>query len=130
RDAPAGAVTPMHEIAEPVVRDPVVERLDAERLRRRLRRRGAELAPAQLRLDRARRRHRGRADRARDDAFANRLGDSRDPVHRVRASWRSDCNSVAPRRSSRWSPTRIAFAIAVRAGFTALDDGKKLVSTT
>ena len=36
----------------------------------------------------------------------------------------------APSRSSRWSPTRSAFAIAVSAGFTALDDGKKLVSTT
>ena len=36
----------------------------------------------------------------------------------------------APSRSSRWSPTRSALAIAVSAGFTALDDGKKLVSTT
>ena len=33
-------------------------------------------------------------------------------------------------RSSRWSPTRIAFAIAVSAGFTAPIDGKTLVSTT
>src|SRR4051812_3844160 len=36
----------------------------------------------------------------------------------------------APSRSSRWSPTRSALAIAVSAGFTALDEGKKLVSTT
>ena len=33
-------------------------------------------------------------------------------------------------RSSRCSPTRMAFAIAVRAGFTAPMLGKKLVSTT
>src|SRR5215470_10417783 len=36
----------------------------------------------------------------------------------------------APSRSSRWSPTRSALAIAVSAGFTALLEGKKLVSTT
>jgi hypothetical protein len=36
----------------------------------------------------------------------------------------------APMRSSRWSPTRIAFAIAVSAGLTAPILGKKLVSTT
>ena len=35
-----------------------------------------------------------------------------------------------PSRPSRWSPTRNAFAIAVRAGFTAPMLGKKLVSTT
>ena len=36
----------------------------------------------------------------------------------------------APRRSSRWSPTRNEFAIAVRAGLTAPMLGKTLVSTT
>ena len=36
----------------------------------------------------------------------------------------------APSRSSRWSPTRSALAIAVSAGFTAPMLGKKLVSTT
>jgi hypothetical protein len=36
----------------------------------------------------------------------------------------------APMRSSRWSPTRSEFAIAVRAGFTAPMLGKTLVSTT
>jgi hypothetical protein len=35
-----------------------------------------------------------------------------------------------PSRSSRWSPTRMALAIAARAGLTALMLGKKLVSTT
>ena len=35
-----------------------------------------------------------------------------------------------PSRASRWSPTRMALAIAVRAGLTALMLGKKLVSTT
>ena len=39
-------------------------------------------------------------------------------------------SAYAPRRSSRWSPTRIAFAIAVSAGLTAPMLGKKLVSTT
>src|SRR6185312_6606537 len=38
--------------------------------------------------------------------------------------------TVAPIRSSRWSPTRTALAIAVSAGFTAPMLGKKLVSTT
>jgi hypothetical protein len=33
-------------------------------------------------------------------------------------------------RLSRWSPTRMALAMAVRAGFTAPMLGKKLVSTT
>ncbi|MEV6905123.1 DUF389 domain-containing protein [Amycolatopsis sp. NPDC051372] len=33
-------------------------------------------------------------------------------------------------RSRMWSPTRMAFAIVVSAGFTALMLGKKLVSTT
>src|SRR4030095_6827282 len=43
--------------------------------------------------------------------------------------WRS--GSVdAPSLSAMWSPTRIAFAIAVSAGFTAPMLGKKLVSTT
>ena len=36
----------------------------------------------------------------------------------------------ADKRSSRWSPTRSALAIAVSAGFTAPMLGKKLVSTT
>ena len=36
----------------------------------------------------------------------------------------------APRRSSRWSPTRSEFAIAVSAGFTAPMLGNTLVSTT
>src|SRR5271157_1400511 len=35
-----------------------------------------------------------------------------------------------PIRLSRWSPTRIALAMAVSAGFTAPMLGKKLVSTT
>ena len=35
-----------------------------------------------------------------------------------------------PSRSRRWSPTRSAFAMMVRAGFTAELEGKKLPSTT
>ena len=38
--------------------------------------------------------------------------------------------AAAPSRSSRWSPTRSEFAIAVRAGLTAPMLGKTLVSTT
>lgn len=34
------------------------------------------------------------------------------------------------RRSKRWSPTRKALAMIVKAGFTALLEGKKLPSTT
>ena len=49
-----------------------------------------------------------------------------------RSSWSapSERRVYAPRRSSRWSPTRSAFAIAVSAGLTAPMLGKKLVSTT
>ncbi len=39
-------------------------------------------------------------------------------------------SAAQPSRCSRWSPTRTALAIAVRAGLTALMLGKKLVSTT
>src|SRR5205823_5453053 len=38
--------------------------------------------------------------------------------------------AAAPSRSSRWSPTRSEFAIAVKAGLTAPMLGKTLVSTT
>src|SRR5450759_848973 len=37
---------------------------------------------------------------------------------------------LAPSRSSKWSPTRNAFAMMVRLGFTAAIDTKKLASTT
>src|SRR5262249_27238589 len=127
RDAPAGAVAPVHERAEPRVRGAVVELLDAERLRRGLCRCGREGAAAQPRLDRARDRHRGGPRRAREGALADPVRE-RCGLHRAIAS----CSSLAraPRRSARWSPTRSAFAIAVSAGFTAVEDGKKLVSTT
>ena len=42
----------------------------------------------------------------------------------------SELMPPAPSRSSRWSPTRRALAMAVSAGFTAPMLGKKLVSTT
>src|SRR5262249_49772818 len=42
----------------------------------------------------------------------------------------SDTTAAQPRRSSKWSPTRRALAIAVNEGFTAAMLGKKLVSTT
>src|SRR5215207_9863534 len=96
------------------------------------RRRAAGRAAAQARLHGARHGHRGRAEQAGDEALADARGHHPDAVHD--ASW--SCSSrlllvvAAPSRSIRWSPTRSAFAIAVSAGFTALDDGKKLVSTT
>ena len=57
------------------------------------------------------------------------------PSTRGRCSWSSWRRlpgrlPAQPSRWSRWSPTRMALAIAVRAGFTALMLGKKLVSTT
>jgi hypothetical protein len=64
---------------------------------------------------------------------AEAAADDDDPAAPVR---RSDGTGLlpgrgrGPNRSSRWSPTRSAFAIAVRAGFTAPMLGKKLVSTT
>jgi hypothetical protein len=42
----------------------------------------------------------------------------------------SRLSARAPMRSSRWSPTRSALAMIVRAGFTAPLEGKKLPSTT
>ena len=53
-------------------------------------------------------------------------------AHEVPPSVVSRCVRSAdqPRRSARCSPTRMALAIAVRAGFTAPMLGKKLVSTT
>src|SRR3954467_11238695 len=128
-DPPAGAVPPVREVAEAGLREIVLELRDAERLRggpRRRRRRGAV---AQLRLDRARDRHRRGAEDAGDQPVADRGRGLRQGLHAV-ASIAAGEAAVAPRRSIRWSPTRIAFAIAVSAGFTALADGKKLVSTT
>ena len=55
------------------------------------------------------------------------------PVGAVRGHPGAGClvaSPAQPSRWSRWSPTRMALAIAVRAGFTALMLGKKLVSTT
>src|SRR5690242_4321028 len=55
------------------------------------------------------------------------------PVRAVRRHPGAGClvaSPAQPSRWSRWSPTRIALAMAVRAGFTALMLGKKLVSTT
>ena len=43
---------------------------------------------------------------------------------------RGELLRLHPIRSSRWSPTRSEFAIAVNAGFTAPMLGKTLVSTT
>ena len=54
------------------------------------------------------------------------------PFHQTRADGtRNDSNCFhAPSLSSKWSPTRSAFAMMVRLGFTAAIDTKKLASTT
>src|SRR5215207_556428 len=94
--------------------------------------RAGALLAARPRLQRARHGHRSGTEEPGDQALADA---GRYLAHAVHdASW--SCSSrllfpvAAPSRSIRWSPTRSAFAIAVSAGFTALDDGKKLVSTT
>ena len=53
-----------------------------------------------------------------------------DPCALKAADKRHRSNLIYPSRSTRCSPTRMAFAMAVRAGFTAPMLGKKLVSTT
>ena len=58
-------------------------------------------------------------------AYCSPDGGAASPVPRVGSMAR-----VSRAVSSRWSPTRSAFAIAVSAGFTAPMLGKKLVSTT
>src|SRR6266550_2983198 len=127
RHAPAGSIAPVDEIAEASVGGAVVERLDPERFRSGLGGCRRDRAAAQLRLERARGRHRGRAGDPGDDALADALCKRRQ-LHDAITSSRSV--ERAPSRSIRWSPTRSAFAIAVSAGLTALEDGKKLVSTT
>ena len=67
-------------------------------------------------------------DRLADAAVA--AGDDRDFSFETHAVWLLGGGRVYCMRSVRWSPTRIAFAIAVSAGFTAPMLGKKLVSTT
>ena len=67
-------------------------------------------------------------DRLADAAVA--AGDDGDFSFETHAVWLLGGGRVYCMRSSRWSPTRIAFAIAVSAGFTAPMLGKKLVSTT
>ena len=61
-----------------------------------------------------------RSHRARAPLASPALGDP----------WPAVSSAAQPSRSRIWSPTRTALAIAVRAGFTALMLGKKLVSTT
>src|SRR3954470_23447469 len=128
-DAPAGAVTPVREVAEARPREVVLELRDAERLRGGPRGGGRRGAVAELRLDRARDRHRRGAEDAGDEPVADRGRGLRQGLHAVTSIAVGEA-TAAPRRSIRWSPTRMAFAMAVNAGFTALADGKKLVSTT
>src|SRR6266496_983554 len=141
-DPPARAESPVREVVEARLRDIVLELRDPQHLRRRARRRRARRPPPEPCLDRARDRHRRRTDDSGDQALADRACQrarrfSHDPTSSgtrffalPSAFAAAAACAGAPSRSSRWSPTRRAFAIAVRAGFTALDDGKKLVSTT
>jgi hypothetical protein len=66
------------------------------------------------RLDAKRRRRRGRVHRGREESESEEGG----------------ATHPHARRSFRWSPTLSAFAMMVRAGFTAALEGKKLPSTT
>src|SRR6185503_5405714 len=126
--APAGAVAPVRQEAESLLRRVVGELGDAEDLRGGVGRRGTGGATPHVLLDRARHGHRGRASEAGNQALAEGGGELRDPHDATSSSSRPA--TATPSRSSRWSPTRSALAMAVSAGFTALDDGKKLVSTT
>ncbi len=86
--------------------------------------RAGQVVPRRVGEDRARRRE-GHQDDALDqpgEVDHAELGRRR---HRG-----SPGRTGQPSRESRWSPTRRALAIAVRAGFTAPMLGKKLVSTT
>ena len=67
-----------------------------------------------------------------DERCFERSRDERDGPESVTAvdPDRGPRHAPYPSRSSRWSPTRSAFAIAVKAGFTAPMLGKQLVSTT
>src|SRR3954465_3107835 len=126
-DAPAGAVTPVREVAEARLREVVLELRDAQRLRGGACGGGRRGAVAQAGFDRARDRHRRGAEDAGDEPAADRGRGLRQGLH---AGTSAPVGTLAPRRSVRWSPTRMAFAIAVSAGVTALADGKQLVSTT
>src|SRR5947208_15611628 len=136
--APAGAVAPVRQVVEARRRDIVLEGRDSKRLGRRSRRRGARLATPQPRLDRARNGHRGGAGKARDQALADAARERAEDLHDSTCAGlplppRSAAGSTetcASSRSRMCSPTLTAFAVAVSAGFTALEDGKKLVSTT
>src|SRR5262249_48823216 len=128
-DAPAGAVPPVRQVVEPGGGDIVLELLDPEYLRGRPGRRRACGAVAKPRLERARDRHRRGAGEAGDEALADARGERVQALHEGTsrgsgARRRSSASRLASSRSSRWSPTRSALAMAVSAGLTALDDGK------
>src|SRR5687767_943087 len=129
----------MRQVVEARLCPRVLELLDAEHLRRRPRGGRARGAAADACLERRRDRHRCGSGQARCQALSDRACHIADRIHAgtssaSRAGLPLSASAVvvpeAPSRSSRWSPTRSEFAIAVSAGFTALDDGKKLVSTT
>src|SRR6266699_1045942 len=134
--SPAGAVAPVRKVIETRAGDVIGEGRDPQRFGRRTRWRRTRLAVPQPRLESTRDRHcRGPGEAGHQplaDAAGQLLSDSHEST-----SWSCPPDAglpavltCAPSRSSKWSPTRSAFAIAVSAGFTALLDGKKLVSTT
>src|SRR5436190_2862768 len=135
-DPPARAVAPVREVVESGLGEVRLELLDAKDLRCRASRRRARRPAAELRLDRARGGHGGGPGDSGHEARADARRDLRWRGHAITSvalapfPRRAAASSGAPIRSAMWSPTRSAFAIAVSAGFTALDEGKKLVSTT
>src|SRR6266702_6324412 len=134
--SPAGAVAPVRKVIETRAGDVVGEGGDPQRFGRRAGRRRTRLAVPEPRLQRTRDRHCRGPDEAGHQALADAAGQLFSGSHESTSwSFPSDAGLLAvvtwaPSRSSKWSPTRSAFAIAVSAGFTALLDGKKLVSTT
>ena len=129
-DAPAGAVAPVDEVAEARVRRAVVELLDPEHLRRGPGGRVENARPRSFASTVLETVIAAVPGEAGDDALADRASELVVELHDDHHLLCLDPGHRAPSRSIRWSPTRSAFAIAVSAGFTALDDGKKLVSTT
>src|SRR6185437_306705 len=90
---------------------------------------------ARARLADRDRQARSAAARAGRSILVGRLAHRGDRIGRARSGLTGQpaatcAASATPSRSSRWSPTRKALAIAVSAGLTALMLGKQLVSTT
>src|SRR6516165_10844712 len=126
----------MREIVEACLRDAVLESGDSEHLCRGPCRSAAWSASTEPCLERARDGHRGGPGEPRHQPLTDAAGHLLCGVHDRTStslalpSGAAAASTRASSRSSRWSPTRSALAIAVSAGLTAPLEGKKLVSTT